>query len=104
MGGGLSYALTNLCMTLYCHENYVPKYKNKEKKYNEKLNKAMHKFFGVLDKYGGRGEEEVCMSLVKYGDFPFLGVGHVPLPGWYLLMLQFHLAFCCFFKAMLLKK
>ena len=24
----------------------------KNKKYNEKLNKAMHKFVGVLDKYG----------------------------------------------------
>ena len=44
MGGGVFNALTNLCMVLYCHENSVQKYKNKEKKYNEKLNKAMHKF------------------------------------------------------------
>ena len=35
----------------------------KNKKNNEKLNKAMHKFVGVLDKYGW-GEEELCMSLV----------------------------------------
>ena len=34
----------------------------KNKKYNEKLNKAMHKFVGVLDTYGGEGV--VCMSLV----------------------------------------
>ena len=33
----------------------------KNKKYNEKLNKAMHKFVGVSDKYGGGG---VCMSPV----------------------------------------
>ena len=37
----------------------------KNKKYNEKLNKAMHKFVRVLDKYGwGRGGGLVCMSLV----------------------------------------
>ena len=24
----------------------------------------MHKFVGVLDKYGGRGGEGICMSLV----------------------------------------
>ena len=35
----------------------------KNKKYNEKLNKPMHKFGGVLDKYGGCGGG-VCMSLV----------------------------------------
>ena len=34
----------------------------KNKKYNEKLNKAMHKFVEVLDKYCGEGG--VCMSLV----------------------------------------
>ena len=27
----------------------------KNKKYNDKLNKAMHKFVRVLDKYGGGG-------------------------------------------------
>ena len=76
----------------------------KNKKYNEKLNKAVHKFVGVLDKYGGGGEGMYVPSLnFKYGHFPFWGVAHVPLPGWYLLMLQFHLALCCFFKAMLLK-
>ena len=32
MGGGLSNALTNLCMALYCHENSVQNYKNKEQK------------------------------------------------------------------------
>ena len=32
----------------------------KNKKYNEKLNKAMHKFVRVLNKYGGGG---ICMSL-----------------------------------------
>ena len=38
----------------------------KNKKYNEKLNKAMHKFVGVLDKYGwlGGGGGYVYMSLV----------------------------------------
>ena len=39
----------------------------KNKKYNEKLNKAMHKFVGVLGKYGGGGVGVgvgVCMSLV----------------------------------------
>ena len=32
----------------------------KNKKYNEKLNKAVHKFVGVLDKYGGGGGGYVC--------------------------------------------
>ena len=82
--------------------------RTKNKKYNEKLNKAMHKFLGVLDKYGWRvgwgGGGVYLPSLnFKYGHFPFWGVGHVPLPSWYLPMLQFHLALCCFFKAMLLK-
>ena len=36
----------------------------KNKKYNEKLNKAVHKFVGVLDKYGAGGGGRVCMSLV----------------------------------------
>ena len=38
----------------------------KNKKYNEKLNKAMHKFVGVLGKYGGGVGVGVgvCMSLV----------------------------------------
>ena len=37
----------------------------KNKKYNEKLNKAMHKFVRVLGKYGGVGVGVVvCMSLV----------------------------------------
>ena len=31
-GGGLSNALTNLCMALYCRENSVQNYKNKEQK------------------------------------------------------------------------
>ena len=34
------------------------------KKYNEKLNNAMHKYGWVLDKYGGGGVGVVCMSLV----------------------------------------
>ena len=50
-------------MALYCEENSVQKYKNKEQNYNEKLNKAMHKFVGVLDKYG-LGRRWLCMSLV----------------------------------------
>ena len=41
----------------------------KNKKYNEKWNKAMHNFVGVLDKYGGGGGGGVCMSLVWI--FPF---------------------------------
>ena len=84
MGGGLSYALTNLCMALYCHENYVPKYKNKE----QKIQEIKQSHAGVLDKCwtsmgGGR---RICMSqlwIFKYCHFPFWGVGHVPLPGWY---------------------
>ena len=39
-----------------------------------KLNKAMHKFVGVLDKYGwvGGGEGMYVPSLnFKYGHFPF---------------------------------
>ena len=77
----------------------------KNKKYNETLNKPMHKFGGVLDKYGGVGGGGMyVLSLnFKYCHFPFWGVGHVSLPGWYLSMLQCHLALCCFFKAMLLK-
>ena len=69
----------------------------------------MHKFVGVLGKYGGGGGVGggwgMCVPSLnfKYGHFPFWGVGHVPLPGWYLPMLQFPLALCCFFKAMLLK-
>ena len=55
MGGGLSNSLTNLCMALYCHENSVQKYKNKEQKYNEKLNKATHKFVRVLTSIGWEG-------------------------------------------------
>ena len=44
----------------------------KNKKYNEKLNKAMHKFVGVLDKYG-LGEEDMYVPSLnfKYGHFPF---------------------------------
>ena len=71
MGGGLSNALTNLCMALYCYENSVQKYKNKEQKYNEKFNKAMHKFVGVLDKYGWGGDMYVPCLNFKYGYFPF---------------------------------
>ena len=36
----------------------------KNKKYNENLNNAMHKYGWVLDKYGGGGGGVVCMSLV----------------------------------------
>ena len=36
----------------------------KNKKYNEKLNKAMHKFVEVLVKYWGEWGGGVCMSLV----------------------------------------
>ena len=56
----------------------------KNKKYNEKLNKAMHKFVGVLDKYGWGEEDTYVASLnFKYGHFPFWWVGHIPLPSWY---------------------
>ena len=56
----------------------------KNKKYNEKLNKAMHKFVGVLDKYGWGGEDMYVPSLnFKYGHFPFWWVRHIPLPSWY---------------------
>ena len=57
MGGGLSNALTNLCMALYCEENSVQKYKNKEQNYNEKLNKAVVMYVPSLN--------------FKYGHFPF---------------------------------
>ena len=74
------------------------------KKYNENLNNAMHKYGWVLDKYGGDGCGMYVPSLnFKFGHFLFWGVVHVPLPGWYLPMFQFHVALCCFFEAMLLK-
>ena len=51
----------------------------KNKKYNKKLNNAMHKFVGVLDKYwGGGGMYDPCLNF-KYGHFPFWREGHVPL-------------------------
>ena len=40
MGGGLSNALTNLCMALYCHKNSVQKYKNKEQKIQWKIKQS----------------------------------------------------------------
>ena len=46
----------------------------KNKKYNEKLNKAMHKFVEVLDKYWGewgRGGMYVPSLNFKYVHFPF---------------------------------
>ena len=45
----------------------------KNKKYNEKLNKAMHKFFGVLDKYGW-GEEDMYVPTLNFQilSFPIL--------------------------------
>ena len=49
-GGGLSNALTNLCMALYCPENSVQNYKKK--------------IVEVLDKYWGEWGGGVCMSLV----------------------------------------
>ena len=77
----------------------------KNKKYNEKLNKPMHKFGGVLDKYGGWGWGGMYVPSLNFiiVHFPFWRVVHVPLPGWYLPILQIHLALCCFSKAMLLK-
>ena len=77
------------------------------KKYNEKLNKAMHKFVRVLDKYGwvGQGEDMYVPSLnFKYGHFPFQGVAHVPLPSWYLPMLQFHVALMLLFRGHVAKR
>ena len=61
-------------------------------------------FWGMLELRAGAVVMYVPSLNFKYGHFPFWGVVHVPLPGWYLLMLQFHLALCCFFKAMFLKK
>ena len=52
----------------------TPMIRIENKKYNEKLNKAMHKFVRVLDKYGwvGQGEDMYVPSLnFKYGHFPF---------------------------------
>ena len=43
----------------------------KNKKYNEKLDKAMHKFVRVLDKYGWGGGMYVPILNFKYGHFPF---------------------------------
>ena len=45
----------------------------KNKKYNEKLNKAMHKFFGVLDKYGW-GKEDMYVPTLNFQilSFPIL--------------------------------
>ena len=39
----------------------------KNKKYNEKLNKAMHKFVRVLDKYGWGEEDMYVPSLRVFG-------------------------------------
>ena len=46
----------------------------RNKKYSEKLNKAMHKFVGVLDKYGWEGGgEHVCpLSEFQIRSFPIL--------------------------------
>ena len=44
-----------------------------------------------------------CIVSSKFVHFPFWRVVHVPFPGWYLSILQFHLALGCLFKAMLLK-
>ena len=43
----------------------------KNKKYNEKLNKAMHKFVRVLNKYGGGGDMYVPCLNFTYRHFPF---------------------------------
>ena len=78
-GGGLSNTLTNLCMALYCHENSVQKYKNNEQRNTmRKLNKAMHKFVGVLDKYGlgrvggGGGWGRTSLVWIEEWSFPIL--------------------------------
>ena len=42
----------------------------KNKKYNEKLNKAMHKFVRVLNKYGGGDMYVPCLNFT-YRHFPF---------------------------------
>ena len=65
----------------------------KNKKYNENLNNAMHKYGWVLDKYGGGGGGGMYVPSLnfKFGHFLFWGVFwgvHVPLPGWYLPMFQ----------------
>ena len=108
MGGGLSSALTNnyawhcIVMKILYESTRI-----KNKKYNEKLNNAMYKFGWVLDKYRGGGGGMFVSSLnLKYVHFPFWGVCHVPLPGWYLPMLQFHLALLVttlFYKALILQ-
>ena len=61
-------------MALYCHENSVQKItiRIKNKKYNEKLNKAMRKFVRTSMGGWGGGEDMYVPSLnFKYGHFPF---------------------------------
>ena len=52
MGGGLSNALAWHCIVMKILHKSI---RIKNKRYNEKLNKAMHEFVGVLDKYRGVG-------------------------------------------------
>ena len=105
MGGGVSNALTNLCMALYCYENSVQKYKNKEQKYNEKFNKAMHKFVRVLDKYGWWGGYVCSLSEFQIRLFPILRsrpcssarlvFTHVAISSSLMLLFQGHVAKKC---------
>ena len=106
MGGGLSNALTNLCVALYCHKNSVQKYKNKEQKIQWEINKAMHKFVRVLDKYGGGGGGYVCpQSVFQVWSFPILRSSpcssarlvftHVTISSSLMLLFQGHVAQIC---------
>ena len=109
MRGGLSNALTNLCMALYCHENSVQKYKNNEQRNTmRKLNKAMHKFVGVLDKYGlGRvgGWGRTSLVWIEVWSFPILRCRpcssarlvftHVAISSSLMLLFQGHVAKKC---------
>ena len=78
----------------------------KNKKYNEKLNKAMHKFFGVLDKYGwGKGDMYVPTLNFQILSFPILRsrpcssarlvFTHVAISSSLMLLFQGHVAKKC---------
>ena len=80
----------------------------KNKKYNEKLNKAMHKFVGVLDKYGlGRvgGWGRTSLVWIEVWSFPILRCRprssarlvftHVAISSSLMLLFQGHVAKKC---------
>ena len=77
----------------------------KNKKCNEKLNKPMHKFGGVLDKYGGWGGGRTSLVWIEVWSFPILRSSpcssaqlvftHVTISSRLMLLFQGHVAKKC---------